>query len=147
MADAEMYIVNYRWAEAGPEPWDESSIVTLRADLVSSEDGDTVWSAIEGWWSDSLERTDDDAPTAHEGGCVVPRPERAGPRIVVLLRARGEAAFDEIARFAAWVHRLATVAEPAVAITWTELPHTNAGDESRALEILHGPAGQAGRAG
>lgn len=135
-----MYIVNHDWAAAGPEPWDESSIVTLEAVLTSPTSGDAVWRAIEEWWSGNLERTDADAPVAYEGGCVVPHPERDGARIVVHLRARGEEAFDEITRFAAWVHRLATVAEPEVDITWTELPHVNSASEEEALAALHSPA-------
>lgn len=135
-----MYIVNHEWAAAGPEPWDESSIVTLRAELSSPTSGDAVRQAIESWWSDSLERSDADAPVAYEGGCVVPRPQGDGDRVVVHLRARGEEAFDEVARFAAWVHRLATVAEPEVDITWTELPHVNRASEEEALDALHSPA-------
>lgn len=141
MADAKMYIVNHEWAGAGPEPWDATSIVTLRADLAPSSGDEAVWSAIRDWWSGSLERTEGDSPVAYEGGCVVPRPVRDGNLVTVHLRSRGETAFDEITRFAAWVHRLATVADPEVGITWTELPHTNAGGEEASLAVLHGPAG------
>lgn len=126
---ARKYEVNYDWHQLGPTVWTEDSVVTLQADLHSYENGDAIWAVVSQWWSEAEKATDTEMfpggeEFAYAGGCRFPKPVRLNEHHVTgWLVSQGQDAFDSIAHYAEELRRMVENVDPAVVVTWTELPH------------------------